>query len=81
MILEKLGEIAEDADLLAKACERANVTRADEVERAKSELATLREMEREENEKLDVLIDQIGTRQTTLKPVQTRLEQISSTIE
>jgi len=38
-------------------------------------------MEREENEKLDVLLDQIGTRQTTLKPVQTRLEQISNTIE
>jgi hypothetical protein len=58
-----------------------STTRADEVERAKSELATLREMETEGNKKLDVLLEQIGTRQTTLKPVETRLEQISSTIE
>ncbi len=79
--MEKLGEIAEDGELLEKACQRANSARTDEVERAKSELATLREMEREENAKLDVLLDQIGTRQTTLKPVETRLEQISSTIE
>jgi len=38
-------------------------------------------MEREENNKLDVLLDQIGTKQTTLKPVQQRLERISNTIE
>jgi len=81
VILEKLGEIADDTDLLERACERANTTRTDEVDRAKSELATLREMETEENKKLDVLLEQIGTRQTTLKPVERRLEQLSNTIE
>ena len=38
-------------------------------------------MEKENNEKLDVLIDQIGSKQTKVtKPIEDRLEQISNTI-
>jgi len=50
--------------LLVKACEPANICKADDVERTKAELTVLRGMEKENNEKLDVLIDQIGSKQT-----------------
>ncbi len=70
-VIDRIAEIAEDEGLLAKACERANLSKADDVERTKTELTVLRGMEKDNNDKLDVLIDQIGTRQTKVtKPIE-----------
>ena len=64
------------------ACERANVSKSEAVEAAKAELASLRAMEKEQNEKLDVLMEQIGSKQITVtKPVQERLEELGTSIE
>lgn len=80
-VVDRIAEVADDTELLAKACERANISKADDMERTKAELTVLREMEKDNNEKLDVLIDQIGTKQTKVtKPIEDRLEQISNTI-
>jgi len=80
-IMEKIAEAAENAALLESACETANETRGNAVSDTKAQLALLRQNKQEQDEKLDAMLDALGSAEQELGPIRERLHEVSDSIE
>jgi len=79
--MEKVAEAAENAALLERACETANETRGNAVSDTRAQLELLRQNKQEQDEKLDTMLDALGSGEQELGPIRDRLHEISDSIE